>query len=56
MGNSWHRARANWIEINLCIQKDDEDVDHYYARLKEVFDNHSSMQPPPNADNDSPYE
>ena len=48
--------RANWAEINRCIQKDEEDIDHYYYRLKETFDNHSGVDPPTNIKNDSPYE
>ena len=51
-----YRARPDWTEVNRCIQKDDEDVDQYYHRLKEVFDNHSGVPPPQNMQNDSPYE
>ncbi|KAF0046411.1 hypothetical protein F2P81_000044 [Scophthalmus maximus] len=51
-----YQARANWTEINRCIQKDDEDVDHYYHRLKEVFDNHSGVEVPQDMANVTPYE
>ena len=51
-----YRPRQDWTEVNRCVQKDDEDVDQYYHRLKEVFDNHSGVPPPPNMQNDSPYE
>ena len=39
-----YRARPDWTEVNRCLQKDDEDVDQYYHRLKEVFDNHSGVK------------
>ena len=51
-----YQMRANWTEINRCIQKDEEDIDHYYHRLKETFENHSGVDPPANMNNDSPYE
>ena len=51
-----YRPRPDWTEVNRCVQKDDEDVDQYYHRLKEVFDNHSGVPPPPNMQNDSAYE
>ncbi|KAG9281339.1 hypothetical protein AMEX_G4138 [Astyanax mexicanus] len=38
-----YQNRADWTEINRCIQRDDEDVDHYYHRLKETFDLHSGI-------------
>ena len=52
--NRYH-TRADWTEINRCVQREDEDTDMYFARLKEIFDMHSGITPPANAD-DSPYE
>ena len=51
-----YTKRADWTEINRCVQKEGEDVDLYYHRLMEVFDIHSGLSPPDDGDNDSPYE
>lgn len=41
-----YRKSANWDEINSCLQKDDEEIDHYYHRLNEVFDTNSGVTIP----------
>ena len=47
---------ADWRQINHCVQKEGEDVDLYFHRLKEVFVIQSGISLPTNRDNDSPYE
>jgi len=47
---------ADWRQINHCVQKEGEDVDLYFHRLKEAFDIHSGINPPGDGNTDSPYE
>lgn len=53
--NRWIR-RADWSMINQCVQGEEETVDSFIVRMREIFNNHSGIEVPVNQVNDSPYE